>query len=113
MDPNDILFPESTLDVFGNFVDEQDLLKTNKDRADNFALLSDSYKRLFDGQGSKIDAERVIKDLYHVCYGNTTTYTQDPREHAFREGAKNVLIRVLNMCKIDVGMLYTNELNNK
>lgn len=54
------------------------------------------YRALFGpGEGGFTPAqEAVIADLKRFCHAETPTYSVDPREHALREGRREVWLRI-------------------
>lgn len=59
--------------------------------------LKGAYRRCFTGHGSPADADKVMKNLYEVCWGAVSTFDPDPRVHAYREGSRSVLLHLLKM----------------
>lgn len=51
-----------------------------------------AYKRLFDSD----DGEKVIKDLMRSCHMITTTFDPNPQQQAYNEGARSVVLRIIN-----------------
>ena len=56
-----------------------------------------SYKRLFD----TVDGQAVIRDLMKSCHVYTTTLDRDPLQMAYNEGARSIILRILNTINID------------
>jgi hypothetical protein len=50
------------------------------------------YKRLFDSD----DGQKVLKDLMRSCHMTSTTFDSDPQQQAFNEGARSVVLRIMN-----------------
>jgi len=44
--------------------------------------------------------ERVLRDLAKFCRATTSTYDDDPRRHAFREGRREVWLRIQTMLNL-------------
>lgn len=44
--------------------------------------------------------ERVLKDLARFCRASTSTYDDDARRHAFREGRREVWLRIQTMLNL-------------
>tara|TARA_Y100001963_G_C6617596_1_gene370095 strand:+ start:408 stop:677 length:270 start_codon:yes stop_codon:yes gene_type:complete len=61
------------------------------------------YKTLFESEAGK----RVLYDLMKNNYILSPTYTTNINEMALREGARNVVLRILSILKIDVDKLDT------
>lgn len=45
-------------------------------------------------------AERVLKDLARFCRASTSTFDPDARTHAFREGRREVWLRIQTMLNL-------------
>ena len=60
------------------------------------------YQRLFtpDGAMSR-DAEIVLADLKNACFADRSTWSDDPRQHARREGARQVWLRISRLLNLD------------
>jgi len=65
------------------------------------------YKTVFDSEAG----QRVLYDLMRNNYLLSTTYTSDINEMALREGARNSILRIMSILKIDVNKM--NELIQK
>jgi len=63
-----------------------------------------AYKALF---GSP-DGKRVLNDLIRTCGMLNATYAGDPNEVIFREGQRAIVVRILNILKIDPSRLQKN-----
>ena len=59
-------------------------------------LKRDAYIDTFRGPSG----ERVLKDLARFCRAATSTYDDDPRRHAFREGRREVWLRIQTMLNL-------------
>lgn len=90
-DPDDILFQGG--DVFT--APETPAPRFTPEQVDEMDALAGAYRRIFTGHGSSADADKVMKDLYFMCWGAITTFDPDPRTHAFREGSRAVLLHIL------------------
>ena len=61
-------------------------------------------------------AQAVLADLAQYCRANSTTYSADAREHAFREGRKDVWHRIqkyLNLSEAEVDRLVERALSER
>lgn len=58
-----------------------------------FNEISADYRRLFN----TAPGQRVLKDLAEVCHAASTTYDPCPREHARKEGKRQLFLRIQNM----------------
>lgn len=65
------------------------------------------YKAVFDTE----TGQRVLYDLMRNNYILSPTYTSDINEMALREGARNSVLRIMSILKIDVNKM--NELIHK
>ena len=59
------------------------------------------YKRLFETE----DGEAVMKDLKNNCYYDTTTFSTDPGQLAYREGMRCVLLHINTMVNLDTEVM--------
>lgn len=64
--------------------------------------IQSAYHALFFSPGGK----RVLSDLIAYCHGRKTTYHPDPREHAFREGQRDVLMRIMEFTNLNLEEVY-------
>lgn len=71
--------------------------------------LRGAYHRIFTGEGSAADARVVMKDLYREGCGATPTFRPDPREHAYYEGRRSMLLRILRFGALDTAALFKNN----
>ena len=60
-----------------------------------------SYQALF----SSDDGQKVLWDLMHNHHMIGSTFSKDPYEMALKEGERNVVLRILQILKIDVATL--------
>lgn len=58
--------------------------------------LREAYKRVFAGNPMGDDVNVVMTDLAYECFGFASTYHVNPREHARREGRREVFQRILD-----------------
>ena len=65
------------------------------------------YRALFGpGDGGFTPAqEAVIADLKRFCHAQTPTYSADPREHALREGRREVWLRIQHFLQLTDGQI--------
>lgn len=56
----------------------------------------DAYRETFRGK----QAERVLRDLAKFCRASASTYEDDARKHAFREGRREVWLRIQAMLNL-------------
>jgi hypothetical protein len=56
----------------------------------------DAYIDAFRGPAG----ERVLKDLARFCRASTSTFDPDARVHAFREGRREVWLRIQTMLNL-------------
>ena len=56
----------------------------------------DAYIDTFRGKA----AERVLKDLARFCRASTSTFDPDARIHAYREGRREVWLRIQTMLNL-------------
>jgi hypothetical protein len=60
-----------------------------------------SYQAIFSSK----DGEKVLYDLMKEHHMIGSTFTKDPHEMSFREGERNVVLRIMHILKIDVDAL--------
>ena len=53
--------------------------------------LRNSYRKTFEGTS---EGRRVLRDLAKVCHAASTTFDEDPREAARREGKRQIWLRI-------------------
>lgn len=64
-------------------------------------------RRLFlgpDGEPTE-DAAAFFGQLDRACYVSRSTWHADPREHAMREGRRQVALEIMNMVRLDQAKL--------
>ena len=64
--------------------------------------LQRAYQVTFGGPGDKM----VLSDLAAFCFGRKTTFDPDPRKHAFNEGKREVLLRILELTNLSLEEIY-------
>lgn len=67
-----------------------------------------AYKTAFGGEPGK----EVLKDLAVFCGSQRSSFSSDPLEMAFREGRREVFLRIqqhLNITEDDIWNLYERE----
>ena len=64
--------------------------------------LKNYYREFFKSRAGKA----VLRDLAKVCHATTTTYNEDPREHAVAEGRRQIWLRIQNMINIPDAEIY-------
>jgi len=67
--------------------------------------LKTDYQTTFDTKEGK----RVLADLQSAYYHRSSHTKGDPYETAFREGQRNVIIRIINLIKEDKDVWWTND----
>lgn len=88
--------------------DLRDLIRiriTDKKRAYGFAFNKEN-----------VAAQAVLADLAQYCRANSTTYSTDAREHAFREGRKDVWHRIqkyMNLSEFEIDRLVERALQER
>lgn len=60
-----------------------------------------SYKRVFESDDGKV----VLHDLMRSCHIFNSTMDANPTEHAYREGERSVVLRILKTINIDPSKL--------
>lgn len=55
------------------------------------------YQRLF----GTADGQEVLKDIERNCYTNTTTFSTDALQIAYREGMRCVALHIRTMLELD------------
>ena len=60
-----------------------------------------TYKRTFEST----DGQKVLKDLMVSCNFTHTSFTPDPCVTAFNEGARSVILRIIDTCNISIEQL--------
>lgn len=60
-----------------------------------------AYRRVFAGKAQQGDADKLSSDLAVFCSGYTSTYRDDPREHARMEGRREVFQRIMDFTRLD------------
>jgi len=55
------------------------------------------YKKVF----TSVEGEHVLYDMMKNCFMITPTFSKDPNETFFREGHRNVILRILSILKTD------------
>lgn len=101
----DILFPSTDVFEVAPSAPGDDLER----RETEVDVLRGAYRRLFTGEGSAADARVVMKDLYREGCGATPTFRPDPREHAYYEGRRSMLLRILRFGTLDTAALFKNN----
>lgn len=69
-----------------------------------------AYQACFSGEPGKA----VLEDLTQFCRGMKSTFSRDPYEMAFREGRREVWLRIqshLNITEDDIWSLFNREDN--
>jgi hypothetical protein len=69
----------------------------NKKRDEQRIAKLQDYKRTFGSEHGK----RVLYDLMNEHYFLRSSYDSNPQEMAFREGQKNVVLRIMTALKLD------------
>lgn len=67
-----------------------------------------AYKQAFGGESGK----EVLKDLAVFCGSQRSSYSSDALEMAFREGRREVFLRIqqhINISEDDIWKLYQRE----
>ncbi len=59
------------------------------------------YQRTFNSE----QGQRVLYDLMNEHYFLRSSFDQNPYEMAFREGQKNVILRIMTILKLDLGKI--------
>lgn len=59
------------------------------------------YQRVFNTE----DGQRVLRDLLQSCNFTTTSFSTDPYQMAFNEGARSVVLRLLDTLNINIEQL--------
>lgn len=77
-------------------------------RIEDLIHLKRSYRRLFETE----DGKRVLRDLAKLCHAASTTADADPREHARKEGKRQVWLRIQNMLHVPDADLVTMTKEN-
>lgn len=54
----------------------------------------DTRRRAYEAVFKGPKAETVLADLKRFCHAETSTFDADPRIHAFREGRREVWLRI-------------------
>jgi hypothetical protein len=70
-------------------------------RAENEGLQA-AYQQTF---GSPI-GKRVMLDLVAYCHGRRTTFDADQRAHAFKEGQRDVFLRICEFTNLSIEEIY-------
>lgn len=60
-----------------------------------------TYQRVFDS----MDGKKVLQDMMNANHFKTTTMTNDPYQTAFNEGARSVILRILDTCNVSIEKL--------
>lgn len=60
-----------------------------------------AYKRLFDSDDGRI----VLKDLMNSLHFDHSTFDSDPSIHAFKEGERAALLRIIRTANINANQL--------
>lgn len=70
-----------------------------------------AYREVF----STAAGRRVLRDLARMCHAAGTTYHEDPREAARREGKRQVWLRIQSLINMDDTELLTlsKEIDNE
>lgn len=95
---DDLKLFEADEDYLFSPPDESNNIENTKKKDD----ILDAYNKIFSGHGNHEHASIVMKDLYISCFGSASTYDSDPRNHAFNEGARSVLLRIMNLSKVNI-----------
>lgn len=67
----------------------------------------EAYKRLFAGAPIGDDMQIVMADLRRFCRGDTTTWSENAREHALLTGRQEVWLRISDHLRLSFDDLYT------
>lgn len=62
-----------------------------------------AYKEIFEGVSGQV----VLKDLMRKHRLMGTCFSKDPYEHAFNEGERNVVLRILTILHVDLAKFQT------
>lgn len=57
-----------------------------------------AYKNVF----SSVQGKEVLDDLIKSCYLLSPTFSKDPYETAFKEGQRNVVLKILQLLEVDL-----------
>lgn len=60
-----------------------------------------AYKRVFESEDGKV----VLQDLMKSCHIFTSTMDANPTEHAYKEGERSVVLRIMRTLNIDPSKL--------
>lgn len=60
-----------------------------------------AYKRIFESEDGKI----VLQDLMRSCHVFSSTMDPNPTEHAYKEGERSVVLRIMRTLNIDPSKL--------
>lgn len=67
-----------------------------------YAAIMTAYQNIFKSP----EGELVLKDLMAAHGILTNTYNGDVNTMLFKEGERNVILRILNILKIDINAIY-------
>lgn len=74
---------------------------TTKKRAERTVALTRAYRNVFKTK----EGEMVLHDLMKVHHVMSTSFTGDATQVIFREGERNVLLRIMGILKTDPQMI--------
>lgn len=63
--------------------------------------LVSAYQKVFDTEDGKV----VLLDLMRTHWMLSSTYVKEPTDMSFREGERNVVLRICSLLKLDVAKL--------
>jgi hypothetical protein len=65
-------------------------------------IIRGGYHALFNSPTGK----QVLSDLTAYCHGRKTTFDENDRRHAFNEGKRDVLMRIVEFANLSLEEIY-------
>ena len=73
------------------------------------SALREAYTAVFTGP----HGERVAEDLARFCYADRSTFDADQRKHAFKEGRREVFLRIQEYLDLSLEELTALRIKRK
>lgn len=69
-------------------------------------MSDDRLKSLYHAVFTSPQGKELLADLIPYCHGRRTTFDADPRVHAFKEGQRDVLMRIVELTNLSIEEIY-------
>lgn len=74
---------------------------------DEIRLRNESIQRAYHVTFASADGKTTLADLIAYCHGRRSTFDSDARVHAFNEGKRDVLCRILEFLNLNIEEIYS------